>query len=146
MRIIFILILFSCSSQLGVRFSGHDVSIINVELNGQKARFMIDTGSSISVVDINQCIQYNITVIRNDNHGVVRSHTGQNVFHSVRGMPKLTINGKSIKVKLYSMNLSSVNQYFINRSEPLIVGIIGLDILQSRSALIDYKTKRVTLR
>lgn len=114
------------------------IPIIKLELNGKHANFVLDTGSSLSILDKSVKKHYGFNT-RN-----VNDDTTENTILGIGGKQELnqaynvslTIKGK----KLICINFKSINLSVVRRSLN-VVGIIGSDFLIEHGYIIDFKKK-----
>lgn len=137
------LLLYQCEESPTKEIHFSDISkvpIIKASLNNKPCYLMVDTGASISILDITQTKSYNFKVF--------------NVANEVLG-----IGGKSkyfglsnVNVQLDSINLSDSfhggDLSFLVKTIELnsgfkIVGIIGSDVFKAQGFKIDYYTNSI---
>lgn len=115
-------------------------------VNGKKASFIVDTGSSRTVFDSN----------------VVWKYLGNSEMGKAKGKA-VTLGKKSIDVDTVTiarlsfgkaavsdypcvvMDLSGVQKAYESFDLPAVQGIIGCDLLRSLKALIDFEALRIRL-
>jgi hypothetical protein len=108
---------------------------IRVKLNNRDAIFLIDTGASASLVDINQANDYKFkySVSEQKFSGVGGGSSSYKIFNY-----KFHHDSTTLKVYPYGMDLKEVNKSFIENGMP-ITGVIGSDFLRTHDAIINYK-------
>ena len=111
---------------------------ITVDIEGQKCRFLIDTGASKSVIDkhfYETKLNRKLKVIKQETTGlhstVMESYTGK--------LKKLTIGKQLISdYGIAAVDLMHVNSTYQKMKLKKIHGILGSDLLKKYNAVIDY--------
>lgn len=114
----------------------NNLPVITVEVNGKKAKFLLDTGSSRSLIDITVKDKYNFTANRNTG----KSHEGignaesqlsyVNNINTYYGDSPMYINYRATNLK----NLREIMG---------VIGIIGSDYFIYNELTIDFKNKQL---
>lgn len=115
---------------------------INLKLNGKNAKFLVDTGASVSLLDINQMNRYGFTQSYRTNS--IIGLGGSINYTRIRNAKLLTKNNESVLVNFYGGDLSTIVNN-MGKDGIHIVGIIGSDFLMDFNAIIDYKNKKLEL-
>jgi predicted aspartyl protease len=118
---------------------------IIVKVNGKKGLFILDTGASNSLVDIDSVEQFNLTV--KDSEVKVAGAGAINMDSKISKKNKIKIgkwNHK--KVALVLFNMTHVNTALKNQNANPVNGIIGTDLLKKGKAIIDYDKKYLYLK
>ncbi len=120
---------------------------LTVKTNGKRNTFILDTGASGSVVDLNYYTNSLDAKHKTINQEVRGLHSTQSQTH-VGKLKILEIGVLQFKnVKVSCIDLSHVNQAYKLRDLKLKVnGIIGSDLLVKIGAIIDYKTMELLVR
>jgi len=146
-KIIFILFLFTSCTPLStinipynymeynlVRYN--DMLLIDVLLNYNRAKLLIDTGASKCVLDINKAEQYGFKYIP----------FLTNRYMGIGGLTDIYViynyNIDLFHVSFVGADLSDINEYF-KKDGSIIVGIIGSDFLNANGAIIDYRYNKL---
>jgi predicted aspartyl protease len=111
------------------------VPIIEVELNGKRARFLIDTGASSNILASGEKKKYGFKTYSNSK-GVVSGIGGSEQMLSVGGTEVL-INKVRVRMPFKSIDLSHV------KNKLHIQGIIGSRWLDQQDYIIDYCTNTI---
>ena len=119
---------------------------LNVLLNGQSIRMVLDTGASRSVLDLDLFRELHpeadLKEEESDSAGVGAS--GLASFTSL--ITSFSIENFEIQEsEMVLMDLSHVKQSYTQLGEDPIYGIIGGDILEKYEAIIDYSDFSLTL-
>lgn len=120
---------------------------LSVKTNGKRNVFILDTGASGSVVDLNYYTKNLDAKHKTINQEVRGLHSTQSQTH-VGKLKTLEIGTLQFKnVQVSCIDLSHVNQAYKMRDLKLKVnGIIGSDLLMQMGAVIDYKTQLLWVR
>jgi uncharacterized protein YceK len=147
--ILFVIVLYGCSSLVSLSVPSDyleysltpfkDMLILDIQLNGSKAKLLIDTGASKSLLNINRSEQYGfeyITFLKNKYVGI----GGLTDIYAVYGY----------EVDLFHVNflgadLDEITRYF-KEDGLFIVGIIGSDFLKNNGAIIDYSHSKLYMK
>lgn len=116
---------------------------IDVYLNGRKTKFLVDTGASVSVLDINQSKEFDFICRSMTNRRIVGLN-GSILQYSVSNVDLRAKDGKVIPCHLRACDLSQV----INKMEEegiYITGVLGSDFLMNAKATINYENKTLDL-
>jgi hypothetical protein len=117
-----------------IKFSiPEQLPIINVTINGKKAKLLLDTGASSSLIDSNLAEKYGFSVynlIDMDVNGIGGS---QKLYHT-KGVEVYYLE-QPMYVRFKSTDLRDI------RLQLGIVGVVGTDYLQQHEMVIDYKNK-----
>ena len=119
---------------------------LNVTLNENQVRMVVDTGASRSVLDLDFFKELfpdaELKEEESDSAGVGAS--GLTSFTS--WIPSFFIEGFEVKeYELALMDLSHVKASYLHLGEEAIYGVIGGDILERFEAIIDYSDFSLTL-
>lgn len=115
---------------------------ISVKVNGKRARFLIDTGASKSVIDKGFYEKYlaskkALKTIKRETAGL-HSSVPESHFGVIK---ELEIG--ALKVKNYSVaavDLGHVNATYAKLKKPKIQGILGSDLMLKHKMILDYGT------
>jgi hypothetical protein len=117
--------------------------IVEGYVNGKWAKFLVDTGASISLLDYNQSKKYKFEYFINVESrltgfgGKSRLMNTSDVAFKFRG---LTDQGADF----LASDLSGINRA-LSKSNQKVLGIIGSDFLKAHGAIIDYQLRRIVL-
>ncbi len=115
-------------------------------LNGRKVSFIVDTGSSRTVIDKETVEKYVMQPEISDPEGKAVTLSEKSIEISTVVLEKLSF-GKTVisDYKAVVMDLSGVRKAYASLKLPRIHGIIGGDLLRQCNAVINYETCRVRL-
>jgi len=141
--VLFSLINLSCleSSEREIPFYNNSkVPIIEGILNGKKAYFIVDSGASISILDINQSREYSFNCLDLENTvvgfgGKSTYYTLSNVNVDLKLIPTISeFKGNDLKLLVKTID---------KHTNVKIVGILGSDIFKKNEIQIDYFTNSI---
>jgi predicted aspartyl protease len=117
---------------------------IRATINGQKGRFILDTGASSSCVGFEAIDTFNLTVKDSDVKAAGAGAIDMDTQISTKNKLKIG-KWKKESVALILFNLVHVNTALINHNSNPVDGIIGADILKKGKVIIDYEKKYLYL-
>ena len=146
-----ILLVGSCSSsklpiqQTHLQFQVRgNIIYLDVEVNGKKARFIVDTGAALSLIDVNQSKQYGFKVFKLNHTNFIQGFGSKNQLLATSHI-KVRYRDLDLKgLKFRGSDLSQLNDFLQPRNIK-ILGILGSDYLARVKAIIDYERRAVVL-
>lgn len=114
------------------------VPIIEVKLNGRKARLLIDSGASLNILSREAKEKYGFSTYTIKGYDVA-GIGGSKVLGGVRNAD-VEYDNICLNIPFRAMSLKAV-QYKLN-----IVGIIGSKYLNRHGYVIDYKSKTIFIK
>lgn len=117
---------------------------IDARVNGRAARLVVDTGASGTVVDRESLRAWGIATAQEDKNvavGCGGSNPASTILIEELGLEGLTL----ANVSVHATDFSHTNAALAAGGADRIDGVLGGDILQSRSAVIDYGKSRLHL-
>lgn len=117
---------------------------LKASINGEKGRFILDTGASNSCVDFEFADMFGLQV---EDSNVKAAGAGAiDMLTQVSKKNTLKIGKwKSKKTSIILFDLTHVNTALISHNSKPVHGIIGADILKKTNAIIDYNKKYLYL-
>jgi len=117
---------------------------LKASINGEKGRFILDTGASNSCVDFEFADMFGLQV---EDSNVKAAGAGAiDMLTQVSKKNTLKIGKwKSKKTSIILFDLTHVNTALISHNSKPVHGIIGADILKKTKAIIDYNKKYLYL-
>jgi hypothetical protein len=115
---------------------------ISGRINGKKARFMVDTGASRSVVDQDRILSFfNPGKMVSEKIDIPSVGLGTNsMTGTIILLDSLSFRRLILKnYKIVALDLSHVNQSFHLLKMKKIDGVLGGDLLHRMNAVIDYR-------
>ncbi|MBT8235204.1 MAG: retroviral-like aspartic protease family protein [Bacteroidia bacterium] len=118
---------------------------IEVELNGVKGIFILDTGASNTCVGLDKGEKFHLDFTESDVKAAGAGATEMDTFVSTKNT--LAIGGwRTKKQKIVLFDLSHVNTALEIHSASPVDGIIGADVLQKAKGVIDYNSHKLYVR
>lgn len=118
---------------------------IKLKINSILGKFIIDTGSSNSCVDLNTINKFNLIV---EKHKELASSAIGNInetYYSKNNILEIdSLQKTNFEVILFDM--THINNILKNKKTYTVDGILGSDILNEFNAIINYKKKLLTLK
>ncbi|MDA5543485.1 MULTISPECIES: aspartyl protease family protein [Yersinia] len=119
--------------------------IVNIEINGMRQNFMIDTGALIALHLFKDVIAQLPGLIPEPGKHRTTDLTGKVFLNDKFYIPKLSINGMEFKnVKGISVNTPQ-GMVLNSDSTPPHSMMIGLDLFKGKAVLIDYQKQRLSV-
>lgn len=115
------------------------VYVEGLTLNGKAANFVLDTGSSINLLDTCKENDYSFAVA-NENGSLVGTG-GMAKRYAVREYT-LTANGESIGVHFHAMDM---NEIFRQHKGLNFAGLLGVPFFKFNKVVIDYQNMTLTI-
>ena len=118
---------------------------IKAKLNGVKGRFILDTGASNSCIDISLADKFTLLVEDSETKAAGAGAIGMETKISSQNSLKLK-DWEFNNCTVVLLDLTHVNTALTEHDAKAVHGIIGADILEKGSAIIDYNKKCVYLK
>ncbi|TJY34607.1 retropepsin-like aspartic protease [Pontimicrobium aquaticum] len=118
---------------------------LKAAINGEKGRFILDTGASNSCVDFEFTNMFGLTVEDSDVKAAGAGAIDMLTQVSKKNIVKIG-KWKSKKNSIILFDLTHVNMALANHNANSVHGIIGADILKKTKAIIDYNKKYLYLK
>lgn len=120
--------------------------MLNLKINNLAANFVIDTGASNTVLDLNTSSKF-IKKEKIVAHQKLSSGLGTNQMKSsISKKQELKIGNLIFKHSLVILDLSHINHSYNHLGLKAIDGVLGCDILVKYNGIINLKNKELTLR
>lgn len=132
-------------SKIKLKFTNTNHFEIKASINGNKGRFILDTGASSSCVGFESTERFNLKVKDSEIKAVGAGASNMQTKISKSNNLKIG-KWKKNRVALILFNLTHVNNGLINHNANPVDGIIGADILKKGKAIIDYEKKYLYLK
>lgn len=128
----------SCAQEYKLeKHSNH--MFLSLTLNGKPALFIIDSGSTWSLIDINKAKDYNFGYMPFGD----QKYSGIGGVEQIQMLFNDTISETA--QNFYGINLSGMAQYIKAQFGIEIVGILGADFLTNNSVVLDFKNNTLKL-
>jgi len=133
------------SQQTTLKFQVWDnIIYLDVEVNGKKARFIVDTGAALSLIDVNQSKQVGFKAFQLNHTNFIQGFGSKNQLLATSHI-KVRYRDLDLKgLKFRGSDLSQLNDFLQPRNIK-ILGILGSDYLARVKAIIDYERRAVVL-
>lgn len=120
--------------------------IIEVTLNGQKAYFMIDTGSDVTILNSRDTRKYGFGIVRRafSKHTLVGMGGSVSTIYSTYDV-ELQVGSSEVFNRYLAHDLSQVVKRLEEKINIKISGIIGSDLMKRYGFVIDYANLKVGL-
>lgn len=117
--------------------------IVEGYVNQKWAKFIVDTGASISLLDYNQSKKYKFDYFINTQSRL----TGFGGRSRLMNTSEISFKLKGISDQgsnFLASDLSGINRA-LSKSNQRVLGILGSDFLKAHGAIIDYQLRRIML-
>ena len=121
-----------------------NIILISLTVNNLPAKFIVDTGASVSLVDMKQASKYDFICFDTFGSGEINSLAGINALLPTSRVRLAYEYIKLKKSRFYGSNFEPLHEYFSKRNIQ-VLGIVGADFLIKNNAVIDYKNKKLIL-
>jgi hypothetical protein len=121
-----------------VKIKGH--LFMNMTLNSKKVTFIIDSGSTWSLIDISKSKVYGFDFIAFGD----QKYAGIGGIESIQMIYNDTI--KETAQNFYGVNLEKMNQFIKAEFGIEIAGILGADFLNNSEAILNFKNNTITYK
>jgi hypothetical protein len=120
-----------------------DLCIVEGEINGKKAYFIMDTGAGLTTFDINQAKHFGFSAIDSDlSVGAFNNNTAS--VQEATGITSIRINKVEVLGDIiYTTNMSKLVRYIEACAHKTISGIIGVPIIKRHGLVIDLTNNRL---
>lgn len=113
----------------------NNLPIIEAELNGINAKFLIDSGAGISALDLNAMYIYGYSIDRTKTVQTVTGVGGSQPLYELKNYRFNAYSNDTISLTFKGMDLRKF------REDYGILGILGSDYLEKHDYTIDYNKK-----
>jgi len=142
--IIIVLLLFSCNdgvdTEILIPFEMYrGLPITEMQLNGLDAKFLIDTGATSSVLNIDCAVVYEFEYV-DVNDSFFTGASGTQIRSGLVRNAWVHSKGKRINVDFKGLEMPSIRERYG------VVGILGSDIFNNNDCIIDYDNKLIIIR
>ena len=120
------------------------VPIIVANLNGKSAYFVLDSGSDVSLLHLEDAEKFQYTHQKRAAKSIVGASGGKQALFEASQVA-LQIGQQSLQTVYYATDLSSVIESLSNSTGVTISGIIGMDLMRKYGFEIDYINRQLVL-
>lgn len=129
------------SSEKEIPFYNNDkIPIIEGSLNNKKVYFIVDSGASISVLDVTQSKKYGFSTLKQSN--TVVGFGGKSSYVDLQNT-KIFIKDLQLNTSFKGNDLSLLIKTIEQNSNVTIIGIIGSDVFKENGMKIDYLSNSI---
>ena len=115
-------------------------------INGNSARFVVDTGASRTVFDKDRILNYINNPEFSEKEGLSAGIGGTDISSFIFDIDELCFGDLMIKnYQAVAMDLSNINDSYEMIKLPPIDGVFGGDLLKKHNAVINYRLKKIRL-
>ncbi|WP_020531301.1 retropepsin-like aspartic protease [Flexithrix dorotheae] len=119
--------------------------IIEGTLNGKKAYFLLDTGSSMSLLNSQDAKNYGFKLWSKNNISISGiGGRGASIWAVIKA--EIKIGDKNIKGMSNALNISGIEQFLRKKTRYHISGIIGSDVMQKHGFVVDYTEGKCVIK
>ncbi len=145
-----ILVLFLCTWAYGqkvshIKMQSTTKPIIKTEINGKTAYFLIDTGSSMTIINSSKLEKYDLETLKFTSRRKAVGFNGNREWMLKVTNAEMRLDGQFSYDDFYSMNLDLIAQSILKETNIKITGIIGTDLLRKHHCIINYNQRRLTI-
>lgn len=115
---------------------------VDLKVNNKNARFLVDTGASTSIIDINQAKKYGFTT--KEKNDKITGIGGSTIRYTIYNITTKTKQDQSILIKFNGIDMKNLTTN-MEKDGIYIVGVVGSDFLKNANAVIDYSDNRLYL-
>jgi hypothetical protein len=120
-----------------------NLCIVEGEINGKRAYFLMDTGAGLTTFDINQAKHFGFSAIDSDlSVGAFNNNTAS--VQEATGITSIRINKVEVLGDIiYTTNMSRLVKHVEACAHKTISGIIGVPIIKRHGLVIDLTNNRL---
>ncbi|MEQ9404294.1 MAG: aspartyl protease family protein [Cyclobacteriaceae bacterium] len=127
-----------------VNFEIHNnILIVEAYVNQKWAKFVVDTGASISLLDYNQAKKYDFRYFA-DTDTKLTGFGGRSRLMKTSGVAFRLHGLNDRESGFFASDLSGINK-ILSGSNQRVLGILGSDFLIANGAVIDYQLEKIKL-
>lgn len=120
----------------------HNILIIDGFINNKWGKFIIDTGASVSLLDVNQANKYKFDYFIDTDSRIQGFGGNSRLMRTSSVHFGLQRHLQPSQMSFRASDLSNLNQV-LSHSNQRIVGILGTDFLEMHGAVIDYPKRKL---
>lgn len=118
------------------------IPIVEGTLNGHKCYFLLDTGASISILDINQTKNYNVRKFVGDDVGVV-GYGGVTMVNYDLENYSIYLGNVKLTEDFQGKDIGTIVKTISKQTNYKIVGIIGNNNIATNDFILNFKTGEI---
>lgn len=117
----------------------YDLHFVNIKVNGNPAKLLVDTGASKSLLDINKAEEYGFEYLL----------LSENQYVGIGGVTDIyVIYNYKIDgpwVTFLGADLNAIQEYF-DDDDIDIIGILGVDFLENNNCTLDFSKNKLIIK
>jgi hypothetical protein len=117
----------------------NNIPVVEGTLNGKKVNLIVDSGASISVLDLNQ--QKSLRFMSYESSSTAVGYGGVANFRAAQGIDLVLGDSIQVKTDFRAQDLSALVSMIKNDQGVRISGILGSDVWKNLHAVIDYRNQ-----
>ena len=119
------------------------IPMVKATINGREALFLLDTGATISIIDINQIAQYNIR-----NTGIsemsVAGYGGVDVISYDLDKPQIKMGTVYLSEEFHGKDIKTIVEVIRKGTGKKVLGIIGNNNISTSRLILNFKDGTIT--
>lgn len=121
--------------------------IVEMTINNHKTWVLLDTGTDITIIDINSKEKFEFTTYVNTDsrYKVPGFGSTKNQLHQVRNCD-ITFGNTQLKRKVYAFDISNITSSIKARTGKNVTAIIGTNMMRAYGFVIDLGNNSVTMK
>jgi len=120
------------------------VPIIEVQLNGKTAYFILDSGSDISLVNNKELTKYAFSLKKRATKDLKGISGERKAIYEILDL-HFQAAGQLLETTFYAADLSPLVGSLLKSTQIRVSGIIGMDLMKAYGFEIDYRNKKLYL-
>jgi len=121
------------------------LAVIEAEANGERLRFLIDTGAMVCVVDEVVTRRLELPTDGGPTQ-LVRGNGGAEEAAQNHVIDKFVIGGIAVRLEAFSKDLKEIHAAFVDNGDRLVDGILGSNLLRHFTSVVDYSSGTLFLK
>jgi hypothetical protein len=121
----------------------NNIPVVEGSLNGKKVSFIVDSGASISVLDISQQKRFKFNTYDQGSSAI--GYGGVANFKEVLGADLVLGDSIAVSANFRAQDLSTLVSAIKTHEGINIAGILGSDVWNKLDAIIDFKAKCIVV-
>ena len=118
--------------------------LIEAKINGNKGRFILDTGASNSCICTS--LENKFKIISKESKEKASSANSEMTNTKISKSNIIQIGKWEDKINLISFDMNHINNALSQKKVSPIDGILGADILKKSNSILDYKSNKLFIK
>jgi len=124
-------------------FKLNNLYFLKTEINNKKAFLLIDTGASITILDINQSEKYGFSVGNRIGNGMTTGINGSRSMYRISNY-RISAQDNEFQMQVAGIDINEIVSKF-KKLGIGVVGVLGSDFFHDTNANISYKKGTIEL-